>query len=86
MFERRMAKRTSSILKPKKTRFPRFSPIVVIIITLMAAVAAAACALVSSSKGNNQVEDKNVELILISSTGITPTEITRAAGGVRFHH
>jgi hypothetical protein len=80
-----MSKKTGSILKLMTNRFSWFSAIVLLVIGLVTTAAAAVTfALAPSSTRNSQTEEKKVELIKIRSTGITPTEITRAAGVCAF--
>lgn len=83
MFERRMSKKIGLTLKPQlkpqQRRLAWPSLMALIIIALLTA-ASAAFIVASSSSRNGQTEEKKVELIKILSTGITPTQLTRAAG------
>lgn len=79
MSERSISKKISSTLKAKLSHLSWFSPMALIIIAVLAS-AVVAFALVRSSIGNGQAEEKKVELIKISSAGMTPTQITRTAG------
>ena len=75
-----MSERRSSKLKNRR---PGLSSIMLLVIATLT-TATAAFALASFSIGNVQLEEKKVELIKIRSTGITPTQITRAAGVCTF--
>jgi hypothetical protein len=70
--------------KPKNYRLG-LSPIVLsVIASLIMATATITIALPHSPIGDAQTEEKKVELIKIRSAGITPTQITRAAGVCAF--